>query len=85
MELTLFKIKTNVGKKDSFGGVCISGACFPGILILKCHLNKLEMQCVQLNIKVRASGKKNIYIYKIYWCIIVVELVFKATGLDMIT
>ena len=26
-----------------------------------------------------------IYIYKIYWCIIVVELVFKATGLDMIT
>ena len=29
--------------------------------------------------------EKNIYIYKIYWCIIVVELVFKATGLDMIT
>ena len=26
-----------------------------------------------------------IYIYIIYWCIIVVELVFKATGLDMIT
>lgn len=40
---------------------------FSGILILKCHLNiQLEMQCVPLNIKVRAAGKIY-YIYNIYY------------------
>lgn len=55
------------GKNNSFGRVCISGVWFSGILILKCHLNiQLEMQCVPLNIKVRAAGKIY-YIYNIYY------------------
>ena len=70
------------GKKDSFGGVCISGAWFLGILILKCHLSiQLDMQCVQLNIKVRGAGKKLYVCVCVCVCIIVVELVFKAMNL----
>ena len=43
------------------------------------------MQCVQLNIKVRGAVKKNYVCVCVCVCIIVVELVFKAMGLEMIT